>query len=213
MENQRENDKTFEKFTWKIKEFSKLASEKLYSESFFIDGHTWQIVIFPKRKEGRYTYLSIYLNAGDAATLPCGWSKSATFKVSLVNQINAHMTLTRGGCLSLWPSKRRMRDETLGLMVEIKRKYVNEDGDDDEDDKVVFLGEKVSGTSSDEEEGNARGKMEYGFRASSSSSSAAMETKCVVESDYEPQPSVFRKWVRFIERFKLRILNLLKTRC
>ncbi|KAK7278781.1 hypothetical protein RJT34_23817 [Clitoria ternatea] len=54
-----------------------------------------EMVIFPKR-EGRYKYLSIYLNAGDAATLPCGWCKFATFKLSLVNQINAHMTLTRG---------------------------------------------------------------------------------------------------------------------
>ncbi|KAK7278782.1 hypothetical protein RJT34_23818 [Clitoria ternatea] len=98
MENQRENDKTFEKFTWKIERFSKLDSKKLYSESFFIDGHTWRIGIriLPKGKGLCHQYLSIYLNAGDEATLPSGWSKSATFKLSLVNQIHANETLTKG---------------------------------------------------------------------------------------------------------------------
>ncbi|KAK7278776.1 hypothetical protein RJT34_23812 [Clitoria ternatea] len=93
MENQKSEDTTFEKFTWKIKNFSKLDSRKLYSESFSIDGHTWRILMFPKgNKTG---FLSIYLDAGPKDGLPSGWTKFACFKLTLLNQLNHQMTQSK----------------------------------------------------------------------------------------------------------------------
>ncbi|XP_019426717.1 PREDICTED: MATH domain and coiled-coil domain-containing protein At3g58270-like isoform X1 [Lupinus angustifolius] len=92
MENQRRSDETAETFTWTIKNFSKLRN-KLFSEIFFIGGHPWRVFIFPKGNN--VDYLSIYLDAGDSANLPYGWSRFAKFKLSLINKVNSKMTKTK----------------------------------------------------------------------------------------------------------------------
>ncbi|CAL0299471.1 unnamed protein product [Lupinus luteus] len=92
MENQQRSDETAETFTWTIKSFSKLRN-KLYSEIFFIGGHPWRLFIFPKGNN--VDYLSIYLDAGDSANLPYGWSRLAKFKLSLINKVNSKMTKTK----------------------------------------------------------------------------------------------------------------------
>ncbi|OIV90444.1 hypothetical protein TanjilG_01922 [Lupinus angustifolius] len=91
MENQQRSDETAETFTWTIKNFSKLL-KKLYSENFFIGGHPWRILMFPKGNN--VDYLSIYLDAGDSANLPYGWSRFAKFKLSLINKVNSKRTKT-----------------------------------------------------------------------------------------------------------------------
>ncbi|XP_061351809.1 MATH domain and coiled-coil domain-containing protein At3g58270-like [Gastrolobium bilobum] len=94
MENRNTSDnKTFEKFTWTIKNFSKLKSKNLYSENFILSGHQWRILIFPKGNS--VDFLSIYLDAGDIAILPYGWSKITKFKFALINQVNEQMTITK----------------------------------------------------------------------------------------------------------------------
>ncbi|XP_061363941.1 MATH domain and coiled-coil domain-containing protein At3g58370-like [Gastrolobium bilobum] len=93
MENQKTRDKTFEKFTWTIQNFSKLSCEELYSENFFICGHSWRIIIFPKGND--VDFLSIYLDAGDVSKLPCGWRRFTEFKLALINQVNGKMTITK----------------------------------------------------------------------------------------------------------------------
>ncbi|TKY53209.1 Ubiquitin carboxyl-terminal hydrolase 12 [Spatholobus suberectus] len=93
MANQNTRDKMFEKFTWTIRDFSKL-DKKLYSEKFSLDGHTWRILIFPKGNN--VDYLSIYLDAaGDLVNLPDNWNKFANFKLALINQLNNEMTKIR----------------------------------------------------------------------------------------------------------------------
>ncbi|XP_057422589.1 ubiquitin C-terminal hydrolase 12-like isoform X1 [Lotus japonicus] len=94
MDNQLTSDKTYEKFTWTIKNFSKLKTKKLYSENFVIGGHPWRILIFPKGNNT--SYLSIYLDAGgDLSNLPNDWSRVEKFKLSLINQVNGKMTITK----------------------------------------------------------------------------------------------------------------------
>ncbi|CAL0299480.1 unnamed protein product [Lupinus luteus] len=92
MENRQTSDETAETFRWTIKNFSNLG-KKLYSESFFIGGHQWQILMFPKGNN--VDYLSIYLVAGDSANLPDGWTRFAKFKLSLINKVNSKMTKTK----------------------------------------------------------------------------------------------------------------------
>lgn len=94
MENQNTGDKKFEKFTWTIRNFSKLDTKKLYSKNFSLDEHTWRIAIFPKGNKG--ADLSIFLDAGgDLANLPDSWNKFAKFKLALINQVNDKMTIIR----------------------------------------------------------------------------------------------------------------------
>ncbi|KAJ1432888.1 TRAF-like [Sesbania bispinosa] len=94
METQPTKDKTFEKFTWTVQNFSKLDSEKLYSETFFLGGHQWRILIFPKGN--KVNYLSIYLDVGDVANLPEKWSRVTHFKLALINQLLASKTIRKG---------------------------------------------------------------------------------------------------------------------
>ncbi|XP_061351810.1 MATH domain and coiled-coil domain-containing protein At3g58370-like [Gastrolobium bilobum] len=94
MENQKTRDETLEKFTWTIQNFSKLSCEKLYSESFFVCGHSWRILIYPKGDD--VDFLSIFLVAGDVSKFPCGWSRLTKFKLALINQVNGKMTITEG---------------------------------------------------------------------------------------------------------------------
>lgn len=46
MRNQNTKDKMLEKFTWTIRNFSTIDSNELYSDSFFLDNHTWCLIEF-----------------------------------------------------------------------------------------------------------------------------------------------------------------------
>ncbi|KAK7256510.1 hypothetical protein RIF29_29961 [Crotalaria pallida] len=93
MENQKTREEVFEKFTWTVKNFSKLNTNRLYSENFFIGGHPWRILIYPKGNN--VNYFSVYLDAGDTANLPYGWTRFAKFKLILINKVHSEMTKTK----------------------------------------------------------------------------------------------------------------------
>ncbi|CAA7025665.1 unnamed protein product [Microthlaspi erraticum] len=78
------NHQVDNKFTWVIKNFSSLQSEKIYSDQFLIDGCKWRLMAFPKGN--RVNYLSLYLEVADFESLPCGWTRHAEFDCTVVNQ-------------------------------------------------------------------------------------------------------------------------------
>lgn len=88
------NDEIFEKFTWKIKNFSHLNTNELYSNPFVLGGYPWRILMFPKGNDVDNS-LSIYLEAMQTANMSKGWSRDVKFKLLVFNQINANMTITR----------------------------------------------------------------------------------------------------------------------
>ncbi|XP_016186701.2 MATH domain and coiled-coil domain-containing protein At2g05420-like [Arachis ipaensis] len=93
MEDQGEVETTItSKYTWIIKNFSKLKCDKLYSETFFTGKHPWRIRIHPEGN--KVNCLSIYLSVGDNANFPAGWSKTANIKMSLINQLYSDDTIT-----------------------------------------------------------------------------------------------------------------------
>ncbi|XP_015951335.1 MATH domain and coiled-coil domain-containing protein At3g58370-like [Arachis duranensis] len=98
MENQKKIGETFETFKWTIKDLSKLNTKKIYSQEFFIGGHSWRILMFPKGnkvmfpKGNKVDYLSIYLKVSDAVTLPNGWTRFSKFQLVLINQIDSKLT-------------------------------------------------------------------------------------------------------------------------
>ncbi|CAN6567015.1 unnamed protein product [Malus baccata var. baccata] len=83
-------------FTWKIEKFSRLRSQKHYSDGFNVGDFEWQIVVYPKGSSGipGTQDLSIYLKVADASALPSGWSKYAQFTLTVVNQVKYDKSIT-----------------------------------------------------------------------------------------------------------------------
>ncbi|KAG7561306.1 MATH/TRAF domain [Arabidopsis thaliana x Arabidopsis arenosa] len=75
------------KFTWVIKNFSSLQSEKIYSDQFVIDGCRWRLLAFPKGNSIKSDHLSLYLEVAESESLPCGWRRHAQFFFTIVNHI------------------------------------------------------------------------------------------------------------------------------
>ncbi|XP_057431971.1 ubiquitin C-terminal hydrolase 12-like isoform X3 [Lotus japonicus] len=81
------------RFTWRIDNFTRLNTKKLYSEIFVVGGYKWRVLIFPKGNN--VDYLSMYLDVADSASLPYGWSRYAQFSLAVVNQIQNKYTVRK----------------------------------------------------------------------------------------------------------------------
>lgn len=55
-----------------------------------------RILVFPRGNRPGVTVVSAYLDCGEPGTQPVGWSRRATFKLSLVNQRDATKTICKG---------------------------------------------------------------------------------------------------------------------
>ncbi|KAL2585694.1 hypothetical protein AAZV13_13G011301 [Glycine max] len=86
VESQPVEDPPSSRFTWRIDNFSRLNTKKLYSEIFVVGGYKWRVLIFPKGNN--VDYLSMYLDVADSASLPYGWSRYAQFSLAVVNQMH-----------------------------------------------------------------------------------------------------------------------------
>ncbi|CAH2079104.1 unnamed protein product, partial [Thlaspi arvense] len=77
-------NKVDNKFTWIIKNFSTLESDKIYSNPFVTGGCKWHLLAYPKGN--KIDYLSLFLEVADHGSLPCGWRRHVLFRLSIVNQ-------------------------------------------------------------------------------------------------------------------------------
>ena len=73
-------------YKWVIKDWSKIRTPKLRSESFTIGGFNWRILIFPKGNS--CDFLSVYLDVADPELQPYGWSRFAQFSLTVVSQVD-----------------------------------------------------------------------------------------------------------------------------
>ncbi|KAF9601360.1 hypothetical protein IFM89_019092 [Coptis chinensis] len=94
MQNHPAVDLPSSKFTWTIRNFSRLNMKKHYSGSFQVGGYKWRLLIYPKGSN--VDYLSMYLEVAHAPDLPCGWSRNAQFNLSVVNQVYSKYTVQNG---------------------------------------------------------------------------------------------------------------------
>ncbi|KAI5342766.1 hypothetical protein L3X38_010642 [Prunus dulcis] len=80
-------------FTWVIDNFSKLKTDKHYSDVFTMGGFKWRILIRPKGSHDPESdvvdQLSMYLGVADASTLTPGWARYTHFSFTLVNQLDS----------------------------------------------------------------------------------------------------------------------------
>ncbi|XP_027333721.1 ubiquitin carboxyl-terminal hydrolase 12-like isoform X8 [Abrus precatorius] len=93
VESQPVEDPSSSRFTWRIENFSRMNTKKLYSEIFIVGGYKWRVLIFPKGNN--VDFLSMYLDVADSASLPYGWSRYAQFSLAVVNQINSKYTVRK----------------------------------------------------------------------------------------------------------------------
>ena len=68
-------------YRWVVRDWSLISATKLRSEPFVVGGFSWRILVFPRGNNSEY--LSLYLDAADAASLPHGWSQHAAFTLSI----------------------------------------------------------------------------------------------------------------------------------
>ncbi|CAH8343495.1 unnamed protein product [Eruca vesicaria subsp. sativa] len=73
------------KFTWVIRNFSSLQSEKIYSDEFVVGGCKWRLLAFPNGNGVKC--LSLYLDVAGSESLPHGWRRRAELSLSVVNQV------------------------------------------------------------------------------------------------------------------------------
>ncbi|XP_059665784.1 uncharacterized protein LOC132311736 isoform X2 [Cornus florida] len=92
-EKRKKDDPPSTRFTWTIENFSKLNTKKLYSESFYVGGYKWRVLIFPKGNN--VDHFSMYLDVADSATLPYGWSIDANFSLCVINGIHNSFTVKK----------------------------------------------------------------------------------------------------------------------
>mmetsp|Transcript_7331 Transcript_7331/g.19028 ORF Transcript_7331/g.19028 Transcript_7331/m.19028 type:complete len:1112 (-) Transcript_7331:2065-5400(-) len=69
---------------WELHNFSQLPNQKQYSAQFLVGGYFWRILIFPKGNNSEH--LSVYLDASDSDTQAYGWSRYASFTLTVVSQ-------------------------------------------------------------------------------------------------------------------------------
>ncbi|KAG5126543.1 hypothetical protein JHK82_027378 [Glycine max] len=82
----------FEKFSWKIEDFSKQNVMKLRSKPFKIRGCTWRILVYPLRRD--VNHFSVYLMVADSLP-PYGWSRNTFFKLALINQVDRSKSIAK----------------------------------------------------------------------------------------------------------------------
>ncbi|XP_057424731.1 MATH domain and coiled-coil domain-containing protein At3g58210-like isoform X2 [Lotus japonicus] len=92
MVNELATDVNFEKFTWRIEDFSKQDTLKLSSKKFVIRGYTWRILVCPLRRDVKH--FSLYLMVVDSLP-PFGWSRNTFFNLVLINQVDRKNSIVK----------------------------------------------------------------------------------------------------------------------
>ncbi|XP_010431441.1 PREDICTED: MATH domain and coiled-coil domain-containing protein At3g58270-like [Camelina sativa] len=82
------------KFTWVIKNFSTLQSEKIYSDEFVISGCKWRLLAYPEGNNSPNNF-SLYLEVADYESLPSECRRNVSFTFTLVNQFHENLSLVK----------------------------------------------------------------------------------------------------------------------
>ncbi|XP_010431443.1 PREDICTED: MATH domain and coiled-coil domain-containing protein At3g58270-like [Camelina sativa] len=81
-------------FTWVIKNFSTLRSEKIYSDEFVISGCKWRLLAYPEGDNSPNNF-SLYLEVADYESLPSGCRRHVHISFTLVSQFHENLSLVK----------------------------------------------------------------------------------------------------------------------
>ncbi|XP_020880703.1 MATH domain and coiled-coil domain-containing protein At3g27040-like [Arabidopsis lyrata subsp. lyrata] len=128
------NHQADKKFTWVIKNFNSLDSDRVYSDTFQAGRCKCHLVTYPKRfDECSYSKCYyLYLCVSDSKSLCSGWRRHAKFSLTMVNQFQeklSHMQVSQGwfdekntrlGFSMFWGSRFPSRDNGFLINGEVK---------------------------------------------------------------------------------------------
>ncbi|CAL5183767.1 unnamed protein product [Lathyrus oleraceus] len=82
----------FEKFTWKVENFSFLDTQlNYYSEPFVVGGYPWKILLY--KRGDNADDLSLFLSVVETANMSNGWSRHVKFRLLVFNQHDSNKTI------------------------------------------------------------------------------------------------------------------------
>lgn len=79
--------------TWYLRDFSKVKDRRHHSEPFKIGEHGWRLLVFTRGNQCEY--LSLYLDVADLDILPHGWSRHASFTLTVVSQTDPSLSVRK----------------------------------------------------------------------------------------------------------------------
>ncbi|KAL3154338.1 hypothetical protein ABBQ32_013820 [Trebouxia sp. C0010 RCD-2024] len=81
--------------TWAVKDISTNREAKRFSPTFTIGGYPWRILLFPRGNRQGAGVVSAYLDCGEPSAQPNNWTRRATFKLQMLNQIDPSRTISK----------------------------------------------------------------------------------------------------------------------
>eukprot|EP00899_Mesostigma_viride_P016141 jgi/Mesvir1/24528/Mv21868-RA.1 len=88
-----EDEERLGEFRWPVENFSRLSVKKIYSPAFIVGGHPWRILLFPRGNDR--ASLGIYIEVEDAPRQPFGWARFGEISLTLVNQVDPNLSITK----------------------------------------------------------------------------------------------------------------------
>ena len=68
--------------------------KRYHSEPFTIGGNSWRLLVFPKGNA--VEFVSIYLDVAGAETLSVGWTRSVSFTLTLLSDVDPKFNVKKG---------------------------------------------------------------------------------------------------------------------
>ncbi|CAJ2632173.1 unnamed protein product [Trifolium pratense] len=125
MEQEQYGVEKFEKFTWKVENFSEYDPEAdVYSEPFVIGGYPW-VIMFNQIGDD----LSILLGAVRTSNMSKGWSRLVKFKLFVLNQIDSNRSVIVDAKLK-WPGDEQVEFNEIDFFWGLESFLTFDDLDD-----------------------------------------------------------------------------------
>lgn len=128
----------YDEFSWRVRDFSKVSEEYLYSDIFSIGGFKWRLLLYPRGNNNKYKALSVYLCVPDFQNLDPGWSRLAHFTLSVCNQADPAKSHSCDGS-----NKFRKREHDWGFQSLMELSKLHEAGSGFVADDSIVLQARV----------------------------------------------------------------------
>mmetsp|Transcript_18165 Transcript_18165/g.59352 ORF Transcript_18165/g.59352 Transcript_18165/m.59352 type:complete len:1097 (+) Transcript_18165:86-3376(+) len=80
-------------FTWQATSWSSVTEKKWFSPVFTAGGYPWRLLVFPRGNSS--PHLSLFLEVADSDALPVGWSRTASFILTVTSSTSPHYTVKK----------------------------------------------------------------------------------------------------------------------
>ncbi|XP_006405464.2 MATH domain and coiled-coil domain-containing protein At3g58370 [Eutrema salsugineum] len=216
-------NKADEKFTWVISINNLSYLQSIICSDIFVVGRCkWRLVSYPKGRNKRIEYLSLFLEVADHKSLPCGWRRRAKIRINVVNHLSKERSKMKGGTESDMWFNQQTPGWGFGAMLPLRELYAK-DGGFLTDGKVEIVAEinvlKVIGKFDVEEAENSTQPLKK-MKLNVSNDSLISKTELlsvdfngfqILPSEVESVRRIFEKHPDFASEFRSKNRHLKST--